>query len=181
MSVPKPCPVCGVALEQGHKSGLETWQCPEAHGVGINLIEAYGHLQRDELEAIWGNAKDAPESPLVSPITGKRMVEVTFDVDDDMKFGTTDGEARSMTIEVDTENYFGWFSFEELRSMPIDDTRRGPSGPGLVGMQQMDTAKDEYDEFFDNLSPDDYGPEEDDDDQATGFNRFLGGLARRLR
>src|SRR4051812_8216746 len=152
----RPCPECNAALQQGYKDGLMTWECPAAHGVGINLVDAYQHLQIDELEAIWQGAHAAPKSKLLSPLSGKAMVEVTFLVDDDTSFGNQGPDARDMTIEVDVENHFGWFSLEELGSMPGEGAERGPAAPGLVGLDQMDAADDRSDAMFDSLTANDY-------------------------
>lgn len=183
----KQCPVCHQVLDIGHKSGLTTWACPDTHGVFVDLAEAYNHLQRDELAAIWAGTEEAPRSRLLSPIDGKPMIEVTFTVDDDLDVGEDSDTARPMTIEVDVDNYFGWFSFAELRSMP---TGRGPdrsrtvsrSAPvetsaSMVTADQMDQGTDEYDHFFDNLTEADY--EDQPEDRSIGG--LLSGLGRRLR
>lgn len=108
------------------------------------------------------------------------MVEVTFHVDEESSFERSDG-GRDMTIEVDVENYFGWFQFEELRAMPVDTARRPMGATGVVGISQVDKEADEYEDFFENLEPEDFVEEEEQEEPEGGLNGFLGGLARRLR
>src|SRR5262249_32152806 len=134
--------------------------------------------QRDEIESIWVGAKEAPLSNLRSPISGKLMAEVTFVADDDTEYGNVGPDAHQITIELDIENYFGWFSLDELASMPADTTNAAPKGPGFVGLDQLDRGERHYDDVFDDI--DDY---EKMDRKSRGgrLGGFLGDVARRLR
>jgi hypothetical protein len=167
------CPVCRTALEVGHKGGLTTFRCPSDHGVAIDLVEAYSHLQKDELEAIWDGARRAPQSTVRSPVTGRPMVQVTFTADDDPTYDNVGADAREMTIEVDVDNHIGWFSLEELRSMPVDHRQQSE----LVSLSELDASAGNSDTFFASLDAGDY-------ETATprgGMSSLFGGLARRLR
>ena len=39
------------------KNDIDCWACPNHDGVGITVSEAWGHLQDDEVKAIWKAAK----------------------------------------------------------------------------------------------------------------------------
>ena len=168
--VGKACPECGAELGLGARNGLPAWECPSGHGVGVFLVDAYGKLQIDEIDAIRVGLAEAPASALASPITGEPMLEVTFIVDEDTRFGNEGAGARPMTIEVDPVHHFAWFSLAELRSMPRDPGR-GPAGPGLVGMDQMQDAGARRESVFRDLGHEDY--------PMRGDSR-LGGMFRTL-
>jgi len=145
----KRCPVCTAQLHSVPKLGLLTFECPQGHGVGINILNESRNLQRDELEAIFRALDDAPLSELLSPITGKPMATVTFLADDDLEIGNVGPDAKYMTIEVDVDNYFGWFSFEELRDMPLNITRHTTgSSAGFVGADALGSRDGVYDKVF---------------------------------
>ena len=173
----KSCPVCGIELELGHKNGLTTHQCPLSHGVGIDLAEVYRHLQLDELEAMWSGAANAPESTLLSPISKKPMFEVTFAIDDDDRIGNQGENAREMTVEVDQDNHFGWFSFGELRSMPQEHSKDSGAA-GMVGVQQMEDGVRQYDHLFDEPEE---GVASEQPRQEAALGGALESIARRLR
>lgn len=176
----KRCPECREALGSSYRGKLLTWECPSGHGVGVSILDAYGRLQRDEIEAIWVGAKDAPISKLPSPISGRPMAEVTFIADDDTEYGNVGADAHPVTIELDVENYFGWFSLEELASMPLDETKTSPAGPGFVGLDQLDRGEQKFDDIFDDAE--DYAMGDDGEDPDTSrLGNFLSGLAWRLR
>lgn len=173
----KSCPECGADLGLGRKSGLTIYPCPGEHGVGVNLLDTKGHFQQDELEAIWDACRDAPVSQLRSPITGRPMVEVTFVVDDDLMHGNEGRNAFEMTIEVDLEHRFAWFSVEELHAMPT----HYETGAGLVGLDALKTSDRRTDAFFGNLTEDDYKSGEQWAAAGSGSSGIFSGLVRRLR
>lgn len=171
---PKACPECRAELGLARKSGLTIYPCPAGHGVGVNLLDARGHFQADELEAIWDGCRNAPLSNLPSPITGKMMAEVTFVADDDLQHGNEGRNSFEMTIEVDVENRFGWFQIEELHAMP----RHYDTASGIVGLDALGQTDRRKDAFFNSLTSDDYADDWADDRTSGGF---FGGLVRRLR
>lgn len=168
----RPCPVCGADLELAQKNGLPIFQCPAGDGVGINLLEANGQLQRDEIQAIWSAVNTAPFSSLKSPINGNQMLEVTFTVDDDVDFRNEGSNSRQMTIAVDAENHFGWFSFDELKSLPSDPQPN--SEPGLVDMGQITDGENFNETVIDDLAI-------SEPQKASGLGGLFGGLAKKLR
>lgn len=179
---PKLCPQCRVELEIGHMKGLRTYQCPADHGVAINIVDAYRHLQRDELQAIWqaAGAADAPKTELLSPVSNDPMVRVTFLADDDLAVGNRTPGAREITIEVDPETHYAWFQLDELRQMPVGDVF---GTPGLVSVDDVVIEDREHSDIFDKLTPEDF---QDDDDWPSpstegGISGLLKPLWRRIR
>jgi len=143
----------------------------------MSLIEAYEHLQPDELDAIRAGVQNAPVSRLRSPVSGELMVDVTFSVDNDLNVGAGEFNPR-MTIEVDAANSFGWFSREELRDMPVNTDNRAPGRPGLVGLGQLDDSLTASDAVFNNLQPEDY---DEQDESFDGMDSVFSQVVRRLR
>ena len=174
----KVCPECGTQLQLGRRRGLTIYPCSQGHGVGINLLDAYGHFQEDELEAIWEGCRTAPLSSLPSPITGHPMAEVTFTADDDLQHGNEGRNARDITIEVDVENRFGWFSVEELEDMPV----HYETSSGIVGIEALGSGDKRQNDFFSSLTDADF---EDDlaysDRSSTGAGGLFSSVMRRLR
>lgn len=84
MTIKNNCPRCGTPLIKGtQKNGIDGWACPNQHGVGITLSEAWGHLQDDEVRAIWRAAKNGQPSALKSPALGEDMVRIEISVERD--------------------------------------------------------------------------------------------------
>ena len=53
------CPTCQAVLALG-ANGYDTfWSCPNGHGAACTMTAAYGHVQDDEIKAIWQGSKDA--------------------------------------------------------------------------------------------------------------------------
>jgi hypothetical protein len=177
----KRCPQCVSNLSPVRKGGLVTYECPNGHGVGINILEEYRNLQGDELDAIMKAVDGAPLSKLLSPITGKPMSTVTFMADDDMVEGNSGPGAVQLTIEVDVENYFGWFSFEELRDMPLSEATSSPGAGGFVGLDALSRGDSRNAGVFANLEPEDYEDDDWRDTAGDSLAGFLGGVARRIR
>ena len=115
------CPRCGTTLTKGtHKNDIDSWACSNHHGVGISLSEAWGHLQDDEVKAIWSAAKNGHASPLKSPVLGKDMVRVEIAVDGDEEVGNRGPGAFQVELDVDVDEQFIWFDSGELERLPDD-------------------------------------------------------------
>jgi hypothetical protein len=178
----KHCPVCESVLVAVPKLGMRTYECSAGHGVGVNILEEASDLQPDEVQAIWEGVKTAPQSTLLSPISGRPMVVVTFTADDDARVGNTGANAKQLTIEVDAENYFGWFSFEELRDMPMAATKNSAGTLGYVGVDSLDKDDGRFNAIFDSLTPADYeSVRRNEGPSPSGLSGLFGGIARRVR
>lgn len=175
----KQCPECAKPLNPEYRGQTIVWECPSHHGVGVNIFEAVGYLQHDEIEAIWKAALASPMSKLASPISGKPMAEVTFTADQDTDYDNKGSDSQELTVEVDTENYFAWFSLAELAAMPtMDDVEMPASSASMVGLGQLDEVAAKHEDVFANAG--DYAMERDDPEQDSTLGGMLGGVRRRL-
>ena len=94
MTIQYACPRCRATLRKGtHKAGMDSWACPNHHGVAITLAEAWGHLQDDEIKAIWQAAKNGRPSGLKSPLRGTAMTRIEIPVDGDEEEGNRGPDA----------------------------------------------------------------------------------------
>src|SRR3954471_3072169 len=75
------CPTCQAVLVLG-ANGYDTfWSCPNGHGAACTMTAAYGHVQEDEIQAIWQGSKDAAPGERPCPMCGSPMVDVSVGVD----------------------------------------------------------------------------------------------------
>jgi hypothetical protein len=102
------------------KNDIDVWACPNHDGVGMTLSEAWGHLQDDEVKAIWSAAKTGQQSPLKSPLRGTEMVRIEIPVDSDEEEGNRGPGAFQMELDVSVDEQFIWFDSGELERMPDD-------------------------------------------------------------
>jgi Zn-finger nucleic acid-binding protein len=116
MAIRNKCPRCSTTLVKGtQKNGIDGWACPNHHGVGITVTEAWNHLQDDEIRAIWRAAKKGEPSAL-----DRNMVRVEITVDGDEEEGNRGSGAFQMELDVDVDEQFIWFDSGELERMPDD-------------------------------------------------------------
>jgi Zn-finger nucleic acid-binding protein len=121
MPIETNCPRCRTPLTKGTlKNDIDSWACPNHHGVGITLSEAWGHLQDDEVKAIWSAAKNGQPSDLKSPALGKEMVRIEITVDSDEEEGNRGPDAFQIELDVSVDEQFIWFDAGELEKMPED-------------------------------------------------------------
>lgn len=121
MTITNKCPRCGTTLIKGtQKNDIDGWACPNHHGVGITLSEAWGHLQDDEVRAIWRAAKKGRPSALKSPAFGEDMVRIDISVDSDEEDGNRGPGAFQIELDVNVDEQFIWFDSGELEQMPDD-------------------------------------------------------------
>jgi Zn-finger nucleic acid-binding protein len=121
MTIKNKCPRCGTALIQGtQKNDIDAWACPNHHGVGITLSEAWGHLQDDEIRAIWRAAKNGQPSAPNSPALAGNMVRIEITVDSDEEEGNCGPGVFQIELDVDVDEQFIWFDSGELERMPDD-------------------------------------------------------------
>jgi hypothetical protein len=134
------CPQCRQPLASRRNGDFDTWECTQGHGVGLTLTEAYGHLQEDEIHAIWKAAAGAPKSALASPLLGHPMVAVTVVVDDDEVEGNTGSGAHPVTLDVAVDEQFLWFHVVDFKAMPADLPNPPPSAADVA---RLDSLKDQ--------------------------------------
>lgn len=133
---PYVCPKCRFALMPVHVGRLDTWECKEGHGIAISLSESYGHLQEDEISAIWRAAGSGKATGLKSPLLGKPMIAIEVLVDDDE--GDHEGQnARMVALSVAPEEQFLWFAVADFKSMPADLPNPGASDSERAAQHQL--------------------------------------------
>ena len=131
------CPQCRRPLDLTSVGDFDTWKCSTGHGVGVVLTEAWGHLQDDELHAIWSAAKLGTPSTLLSPALGQPMVDVTVLADPD-EVEANEGEGgSSISLSVDTNEQFLWFGGDSLSKMSPDLANPKPSEADVAKEQQI--------------------------------------------
>jgi hypothetical protein len=104
------CPICKAGLAYQRAGEFDSWACPNGHGLGFTLSEAYGRLEDDEIHALWAAAKGAAAGDRNSPISGQSMVVVAITVDG--------AGSASATVDVDVANEFLWFDTGEFDKFP---------------------------------------------------------------
>lgn len=121
MTIQYKCPQCRAPLIKAtQENGIDCWACPSQDGFAITLSEAWGHLQDDEVKAIWKAAKTGQPSPLKSPVLGTDMVRIEITVDDDEEEGNRGPGAFQIELDVSVDEQFIWFDAGELERMPDD-------------------------------------------------------------
>ncbi len=115
------CPICSAELVLGSSGQLDSWACPQGHGLAMTLSESYEQLQEDEIALLWQRARMAQPGPLTSPFGGAPMVRITVDFDDDEALEGEDGDGPNtgaVVVDVDVPNQFIWFDAGELDELP---------------------------------------------------------------
>jgi Zn-finger nucleic acid-binding protein len=138
MSLTAPaCPTCQAALQFTHSGELDTWVCPQGHGVALTLSEAYELAQDDELKELWTRARAATGAPggRPSPISGKPMVAVSLAYDPDETEGTP--PSGSVDVDVDVAEEVIWFDAGELEKLPADLPNPEPSAEELAAINEI--------------------------------------------
>ena len=144
MSLDQPsCPKCGSALTKTADGALDTWVCPNGHGLGMTLTEAYGRLQEDEIHALWAAARAATVQSGPCPLCGRPMVTTTIELDaDEAPPGQAGGgpATTSATIAVCSECELLWFDTGELAEFPRDLPNPEPTSEELAKIEQVKNA-----------------------------------------
>ena len=99
------CPTCQAVLALG-ANGYDTfWSCPNGHGAACTMTAAYGHVQEDEIKAIWQGSKDAAAGERSCPMCGTPMVDVSVKVDADEAEANQPGDgAGAVTASIAVTN-----------------------------------------------------------------------------
>ena len=108
--VPAPtCPKCKAPLAPGRKGELDFWSCPNGHGLGFTMSEAYGRVEEDEISELWHASESAPAGKTPCPYCGLAMASVAVRV-----------EGARLTLDVCRDDQFFWFDPGELDLLPPD-------------------------------------------------------------
>jgi hypothetical protein len=171
------CPRCERPLVSNYRAHVIVWECGDGHGIGVNIFDAVGYLQRDEIDAIWNGVRGAPVSKLPSPVNGRPMFTVTFMADEDTDYDNVGSNAREMTVDLDADNYFAWFTVDALNSMPtMENVTMPKTSASMVEVEDLDLGEQNFDYLFDDSAKD-----SGIDRRSGTLGSMLGGMARRLR
>jgi hypothetical protein len=117
------CPTCQAVLVLG-ANGYDTfWSCPNGHGAACTMTAAYGHVQEDEIKAIWQGSKDAAPGERSCPMCATPMVDVSVGVDADEAAAGEPGDcADTVTarIAVCREDELFWLDATVIGQLPKD-------------------------------------------------------------
>ncbi len=106
------CPNCGSALHLEHDGALDAWACPQHHGLGFTLSEAYSRMDEAEIHTIWQQARAGDAGTRACPICSARMVSVSV--------APTTEAATTIALDVCLADEFIWFDAGELDEIPVD-------------------------------------------------------------
>jgi hypothetical protein len=106
-------------LHLEHDRGLDAWVCPQDHGLGFTLSEAYERIGNDEIHAIWQRARTAAPGTRACPICATTMVAVAVPP-------SVDADAV-MNLDVCLVDELLWFDAGELDGIPIETPDPGPT------------------------------------------------------
>ena len=117
------CPTCQAVLALG-ANGYDTfWSCPNGHGAACTMTAAYGHVQEDEIKAIWQGSKDAAAGERSCPMCGTHMVDVSVNVDTDEAEPGQPGDgagAVTASVAVCREDELFWLDATVIGQLPKD-------------------------------------------------------------
>ena len=123
------CPTCQAVLALG-ANGYDTfWSCPNGHGAACTMTAAYGHVQEDEIKAIWQGSKDAAAGERSCPMCGTPMVDVSVAVDADEAAAGQPGDgdgAATASIAVCREDELFWLDATVIGQLPRDIANPAP-------------------------------------------------------
>lgn len=125
------CPTCATELAHNTAGTLDTWTCPQGHGAGLTVTEAYTHIQDDEIHRAWDAARSGTPGPRKCPICGRQMVVVDLAYDPDESAEVAPG-SPSEALDVCTEDQLIWFDPGEYEALPADVPNPEPSPEELA-------------------------------------------------
>jgi hypothetical protein len=123
------CPTCQAVLALG-ANGYDTfWSCPNGHGAACTMTAAYGHVQEDEIKAIWRGSKDAAAGERSCPMCATPMVDVSVAVDADEAAPGQPGDgagAATASIAVCREDELFWLDATVIGHLPREIANPAP-------------------------------------------------------
>ncbi len=102
-----------------HDGELDAWACPQHHGLGFTVSEAYARMDEAEIHTIWQQARTATAGSRTCPMCAMAMVSVTV-------APTTDAPS-ALNLDVCLVDEFIWFDAGELDAIPVDTNEPVPS------------------------------------------------------
>lgn len=132
------CPTCAAALALEHDDDLDAWVCPNGHGLGFTVSEAYERIGDDEVKAIWQRARGSSPGSRACPICSSTMVAV--------QVAPQPGGRASLALDVCLADELIWFDTGELDEIPDDGPEPRPSAEENARVEAIS------DEFGDALA-----------------------------
>ena len=147
------CPNCGSTLQLEHDGELDAWACPQHHGLGFTVSEAYERMDESEIHTIWQQARTASAGSRTCPICTTTMVSVTVAPTPRTR------PTHPLSLDVCLVDEFIWFDAGELDEIPVDTNEPVPNPEedaqiaqiteqfgseltaGVVGARQRDAAR----------------------------------------
>lgn len=135
------CPVCGASLVLGSSGQIDSWSCPDGHGLAMTLSEAHVALQDDEVGELWQLARASQATGRPSPFpphAPMARISLPYDEDEAGEGEQGDGpELGTVELDVDVEQQFIWFDPGELDELPADLPDAPPSAEEQARLAQV--------------------------------------------
>ena len=110
------CPVCQANLALGANGLTGFWSCPNGHGAACTVTAAYGHVQDEEIRAIWQASATAAAGARACPMCGHAMVEVPADA-----AAAAGAQAAKVQVDVCRDDELFWLDAGEADQLPKSD------------------------------------------------------------
>jgi Zn-finger nucleic acid-binding protein len=116
------CPSCQTPLALGANGLTGFWSCPNGHGAACTVTAAYGHVQDEEIRAIWQASAQGQPGSRACPMCGRPMVEVSVDA------ATAAGaQAAKVAVDVCRDDELFWLDAGEVDQLPKSAPAAAPS------------------------------------------------------
>jgi hypothetical protein len=116
------CPTCQSPLALGANGLTGFWSCPNGHGAACTVTAAYGHVQDDEIRAIWQASAQAQPGSHACPMCGHPMVEVSVDA-----AAAAGAQAAKVAVDVCRDDELFWLDAGEVDQLPKAAPAAAPS------------------------------------------------------
>jgi Zn-finger nucleic acid-binding protein len=117
----------GSPLALEHSGDLDAWECPQHHGLGFTISEAYERMDEAEIHAIWQQARAASAGSRACPICTTTMVSVTVAPTAGATDEPTTDPLPTLGLDVCIVDEFIWFDAGELDAIPVDPDDPAPN------------------------------------------------------
>ena len=116
------CPTCQAPLALGANGLTGFWSCPNGHGAACTVTAAYGHVQDEEIRAIWQASAQAQPGSRACPMCGHPMVEVSVDA-----AAAAGAKAAKVAVDVCRDDELFWLDAGEVDQLPKSAPAAAPS------------------------------------------------------